>query len=69
MDCGSGPDRGDLPAIRAKHRLDAFLVGDQIHLEDVRVVTGIDVERVSDHRPVLAVLTVRSASAEPAAKP
>jgi endonuclease/exonuclease/phosphatase family metal-dependent hydrolase len=52
---GSGPT---FPARAPRKRIDAVLVSDGVEVVDYRVVDEPGVERASDHRPVLADLTL-----------
>lgn len=45
------------PATNPRRRIDAVFVSPSVTVEQCEVLNGPDVERASDHRPVLAVLT------------
>lgn len=46
------------PAVRPKHRIDALLVGEEVRVTGFAVLHGADVERGSDHCPVVATVDV-----------
>jgi endonuclease/exonuclease/phosphatase family metal-dependent hydrolase len=58
---GSGPT---FPAVAPRKRIDAVLASEDVGLTDYRVVDSGGVQRASDHRPVLALLSIPAAAAD-----